>query len=226
VTSARLEVYEVDRHTGARLRRRPVAVFALGGDGSWGPFRARGTARYEFAIVRDGAATHHLYFQPFRRTDRLIRLLTSLPGEGLSARVEVGDRHSALVVNRQKEWWGDQGAAGDSLSIDGVQVLNAANSPRVKRVIGIFAFDAGVDGATDLAAPIPFFFAQPFITGIDVHVPAADPPSRTVRIVAVPRGGGGHVDTLNIPNWRSTDHRVTVQFDDDVQGRPGHGRRR
>lgn len=225
VSGARLEVYRVHAGTGARASRRPLARFLLGGDGSWGPFRADGGARYEFAIVRDGAATHHFYFQPFRRTDRLVRLLTSLPGEGLGARTEISDRHANLVVNRQKEWWGDQGAGSDSLSIDGVQVLNAANSPRAKRVIGIFAYDAGVDGVTDLRAPIPFFFAQPFITGIDVHVPAAQPPDRTVRLVVRPRGGAGHVDTVNVPNWRSTDHRITVQFDDDVQDGRGRHRR-
>jgi pimeloyl-ACP methyl ester carboxylesterase len=222
VSNARLEVYEVHPSTGARKGWRPKAVFRLDGDGSWGPFRASGSAHYEFAIVREGAATHHLYYQPFRRTDRLIRLLTSVPGEGLAANVEVSDRHTAMVVNRQKEWWGDQGTGSDSLTIDGTQVLNAANSPRTKRVIGIFAYDAGVDQATDLTAPIPVFFAQPFITGMDVYVPA-NPPGRTIHVVARPRDGNGHVDTINIPNWRSSEHRVTVQFDDYVQKRHGHG---
>jgi pimeloyl-ACP methyl ester carboxylesterase len=216
-SGARLEVYEVHGHTGARKHRGPAAVFELRGDGSWGPFRARGRAHYEFAIVWPGAVTHHLYYQPFRRTDRLIRLLTSRPGEGLAAQTEASDRHSNLVITRYKEWWGDQGSGSDSLSIEGLQVLNPANSPRVKRAIGIFAYDQHVDGRTDLSAPIPLFFAQPFITGIDVYVPAVQPPDRSVSIVARPRDGGGHVDTINVPNWRSSDHRISVQFDDYAQ---------
>jgi pimeloyl-ACP methyl ester carboxylesterase len=220
---ARLEIYEVRGDTGARKRRRPAAVFELDGDGSWGPFRARGSAHYEFAVVWPGAVTHHLYYQPFRRTDRLIRLLTSRPGEGLAAQTEASDRHSNLVITRYKEWWGDQGSGSDSLSIEALQVLNPANSPRVKRVIGIFAYDRHVDGRTDLSTPIPLLFAQPFITGIDVHVPAAQPPDRTVSIVARPRDGGGHIDSINVPNWRSSDHRISVQFDDYVQERHGRG---
>ena len=68
-----------------------------------------GSARYEFAIVRPGAATHHFYSQPFLRSDSFVRLLTSRPGEGLGALVETSDRHTALTINRQKEWWGDRG---------------------------------------------------------------------------------------------------------------------
>ena len=60
----------------------------------------------------------------------------------------------------------------DSLWINGRNILNAANAPRTKRVIGIFAFDADSDGVTDLSAPLPAFFSQTFITGMDVFIPA------------------------------------------------------
>jgi hypothetical protein len=75
------------------------------------PFRAKGTVRYEFAIVREGSAVHHFYLQPFPRMDRLIRLLTSNPGEGLGTLVEAGERHSAqhwcaeAERARQLGWW-------------------------------------------------------------------------------------------------------------------------
>jgi pimeloyl-ACP methyl ester carboxylesterase len=219
VSGARLEIYEVHRRSGARRHRRPAAVFALDGDGSFGPFPARGGAHYEFAIVWPNGSTHHLYYQPFRRTDRLIRLLTSRPGEGLAAQTEVSDRHSNLVITRYKEWWGDQGAGGDALAVDGLQVLNAANSPRAKRVIGIFAYDAHLDRATDLRAPIPLFFSLPFLTGIDLFVPADQPPDRPISIAARPRGGGGRIQVMNVPNWRSLDHQISVHFDDYLQPR-------
>ncbi|GIF76492.1 alpha/beta hydrolase [Asanoa siamensis] len=212
VTDATLEVYRVSPLTGRRLDRHPVHRAALTGDGAFGPVTLKGSQRYEFAVVRPGAATHHFYFQPFLRDDALVRLLTSRPGEGLGALVETGDRHTALTVQRQKEWWGDQGADGDRLWVNGTDILNAANAPRVKRVIGIFAFDAGKDRRTDLTAPLPAFFAQTFITGMDVFVPAAPAHLGLVSIVVGQRGGG--YDLANVPNWPSSEHRITVNVDD------------
>ena len=211
---ATLKIYEVNGATGARVRNRADASFRLGADGSWGPFAARPRRNYEFAIVREGAATHHLYFEPFVRDDRWIRLLTSPPSGGIGDLQEVGDRHAALSILRYKEWWGDQGASGDVLEVNGVNILNAANTPVSKRAIGIFVFDAGSDAVTDLTAPLPAFAALPFITGVDVFVPAADPPRETISIASTPRGGGGHVELINLPNWSSTNHRISVQFND------------
>ena len=39
VPSGQLEIYLINPFTGHRLTQRPAAVFPLGGDGSWGPFR-------------------------------------------------------------------------------------------------------------------------------------------------------------------------------------------
>ncbi|MEW2429623.1 alpha/beta hydrolase [Micromonospora sp. NPDC047644] len=212
VTGATLEVYPVNPLTGGRLSHRPAHRLSLGGDGSFGPLPVLATARYEFAIVRAGAATHHFYFQPFLRSDAFLRLATSEPGEGLSGLVETSDRHTALTIQRQKEWWGDQGDAGDRLWINGRDVLNAANTPRAKRTIGIFAFDDGSDGVTDLTAPLPEFFGQTFITGMDVFIPAT-PAHLGLVCITVGHRGGGH-DVINVPNWRSSTDRVTVSVDD------------
>ena len=191
-----------------------MASFALGGDGAWGPFRAFPHARYEFAIVRDGASTHHFYYQSFGRSDLLIRLLTSNPGEGLGSRTETSPTTTNLIVNRGKEWWGDQGEGSDALFVNGTAVLNAAIAPRVKRVIATFAYDVHLDGVTDLSAPIPFFFSQPFITGADVHIPASPGGTGTVSVLARQRGGNGRVDVIQVPNWPSTANTVSLQFND------------
>ncbi|WP_245870927.1 alpha/beta fold hydrolase [Asanoa hainanensis] len=210
VTDATLEVYRVSPLSGRRLSTRPVHRAALTGDGAFGPVKLDSTARYEFAVVRPGAATHHFYFQPFLRDSAFVRLLTSRPGEGLGALVETSDRHTALTIQRQQEWWGDQGAAGDRLWVNGRDILNAANAPRVKRVIGIFAFDAGLDGRTDLTAPLPAFFAQTFITGMDVFIPAA---RRGLVSITVGQREGGY-ESVNVPNWPSDQHRITVNVND------------
>jgi hypothetical protein len=209
VAGARVEAYLLNPLTGHRLSPRPVFSQVLPTDGSFGPMRALGLARYEFTIVREGAATHHFYFQPFLRTDRLIRLLTGVPGQGLDALTDKSDHHTNLTISRNKEWWGDQGEGSDVLYVNGRNILNPANSPRVKRVIGVFAFDRFADRVTDLTEPVPAFFAQTFLTGMDVFVPAGDD---TAFVAARTRTGG--FDFVSVPNLRSSQHRITIQFND------------
>ncbi|HEU5472698.1 MAG TPA: hypothetical protein VFV67_18785 [Actinophytocola sp.] len=211
LTDARLEVYEVTPLTGHRHHPNPTQVLTLSPDGSFGPFPANPHTRYEFAIVFPSGHTHHIYFQPFTRTDRLIRLLTSRPGEGLSALMPTTPHHTNLTVNRNKEWWGDQPESGDTLLINGRNILNPATAPRTKRVIGMFAFDHLADTQTNLTAPIPEFFAQPFITGMDVFIPTRP---RVVSVLARPRASNGLWENLSVPAWPSTTHRVSLNFND------------
>ena len=56
-------------------------------------------------------------------------------------------------------------------------MINAATAPITKRVIGMFAFDTGSDGVSNVATPHPVFFALPFLSGVDLFIPAATPPS-------------------------------------------------
>jgi hypothetical protein len=211
---AAVEVWEVDGRTGERRGRHPRATFDIGPDGSWGPFRANTRKHYELAVVWDSGEAHHFYSGRFLHDDHLIRLLTSVPGTGLDVLVEESDRHTSMTIVRYKEWWGDQGAANDRLEVDGVSLLNAANSPRTKRVNAMFVFDVGVDGVTDLTAPHPVLFSLPFLTGMDLFVPAIDPPDRTVRVAMTARAGDGSTEVVNVPNWASSTHHITVQFPD------------
>ena len=118
---------------------------------------------------------------------------------------------------RNKEIWGDQGAAGDRLVVGGHELATPAIAPQSKRAIGMFAFDAGVDGVTDLSAPLPALFALPFITGGDVFLPATTPPDGTIRIETVQRGGTGEPEVVNIPNWASSTDHVSVMLRDFSQ---------
>jgi pimeloyl-ACP methyl ester carboxylesterase len=211
-----LNIYEVSSRTGKRLGRAK-ATFAIGADGAWGPFRAHGHKRYELALTNTTGTTHHFYFQPFLRSDHLVRLLTSTPGTGIDLLRERSDRHESFTIVRYKEWWGDQAALGDSLKIDGLSLLNAANAPRTKRVNAIFTFDAGSDGVTNLAAPLPALFALPFITGMDVFIPATTPPDDTVSVRMTARAGDGRPEVINVPNWASSQHHSTLQFRDFEQ---------
>jgi hypothetical protein len=124
-----------------------------------------------------------------------------------------------LIMLRNKEWWGDQGAGSDTLTVNGTNVLSAATAPRTKRSIAVFAFDAGLDGVSHPDASIPALATLPFITGVDLFVPAANPARGVVRLVSQQRGAGGAPSVVNVPNWPSSSDRVSVQFDDYGQAR-------
>ncbi|MGI8332921.1 lipase/acyltransferase domain-containing protein [Actinomadura scrupuli] len=213
VRNGRLDVYTVDSATGRRTGAAPVASQPLSGDGSFGPFPASGTASYEFAISHNGSPqVHHQYFQPFRRTDLGIRLLSTDPGTGVDLLIEHDRRHVALSIYRNKEWWGDQGAGNDTLTVNGTGILNSTITPRAKRAIDIMAFDARSDGVSHVTTTPGLLGGLPFITGVDLYVPAG--PDGTVTLESRQRGGDGGTARLATPNWPSDTHVVTATFDD------------
>ena len=190
-----LEIWAVHGATGQRKGRHPVATLDIADDGSWGPVRGLSSGKhYEFALVDPGQITHHIYFEPFKRSSHLVRLLTSEPGGGVNILIERSPSHSALTIVRYKELWGDQGAENDSARVNGTNVINAATAPITKRVIGMFAFDTGSDGVSNVATPHPVFFALPFLSGVDLFIPAAAPPAGTVVGGAQVAGGGARSD--------------------------------
>jgi pimeloyl-ACP methyl ester carboxylesterase len=227
VQDAELNVYEVDGETGGRVDSTAEATYALGGDGSWGPLSVDPEKHYEFELSR-ATGRQHIYVQPFVRTNRLVRLLSSEPGAGVDALWDKGEGHANLAIIRNKEWWGDQGGDSDALAINGTDVINAATTPQSKRAIGIFVYDEGADGASDVSMAVPAFFALPFLTAVDLYLPAATPPDGVITLAATPRLGTG-VETINVPNFASSTDRVSVQFRDfhqtdppiDDEGAPG-----
>lgn len=71
---------------------------------------------------------HHLYYEPFLRSDYWVRLLTSPVEGGIGALLNNSDAHSGMVIIRYKEWWGDQGRRSDVLEVNGENILNPANT--------------------------------------------------------------------------------------------------
>ena len=214
VPDATLELWRVSGRSGQRKFKRPEASIAIGGDGSWGPIKVERGKHYELALLRAGARTHHFFYEPFGRSDHLIRLLTSVPGGGVTdgPLIPKSDRHAQLTLLRYKEIWGDQPTGNDVLEVNGVNVCTAVICPRSKLVNSVQVVDWAGDGVSDLAAPVPFFFAQAFGTGADLFMPAAAPPEGTVSVRLASRGGGER--TVNVPNFPSSTDRVTVQLND------------
>jgi len=234
VDGATVEIWEVHGNSGVRKDSSPMAVINIGPTGEWGPVKVNGQKYYEFAVTRPGSATVvHYYRQPFIRSNYLIRLLASPPGSPILTNTATGPDHSAAVIIRYKEWWSDQGAGSDILNVSTTSptwgnqaplniLSNSAVAPRLPIIpfspnkIGLHVFDAGVDKVSTLA-PIPFFLGQTFQTGIDIWIPATTPPDGTVRWENAPRGDTSRLQTVNTPNWASSDHRISIQFNDYVQ---------
>jgi hypothetical protein len=56
-----------------------------------------------------------------------------------------------------------------------------------------------------------------FLFGADVYIPASIPPNGTISIVSDPRNSDTEIDELNVPNWASSEDRITVNFNDWLQ---------
>ena len=214
VGDATVEIWEVHGATGARKYDEPEATYVVSGtgyyDGTWGPFEANGLKHYEFVIVREGFRPHHFYFQPFMRSNYFVRLLTSPPG-GIGEYMDQSDYHTNIVVSRQNEWRDE-----DVLEMNGDNVL-AALTPITKNLIGLFVYDKDADEVSDLTQPIPLYHAITFMSGVDLFMPAAVPPDGTISIVVTPRWGDGETQVINVPNWASSQHAMSVIVNDYIQ---------
>jgi hypothetical protein len=197
--------------TGERLLQQPWASFDIGPDGDFGPFIAILGLHYELSVQREGEVDVNFFYEPFIRSDHLVRLNVAT---GLAPFIDASPNHTALTVTRQKEFCADLGAGSDSLTISGSEVLNLATASCGSIAAGsaaVFAFDDGSDGVSNLNV-VPFPFGPlAFLTATDLFIPTAPPGS--VSVVSYPRGGT-RPRTVNVPNLPSTEARVVVNLYD------------
>jgi hypothetical protein len=139
----------------------------------------------------------------------------------------VGPNHTALVVIRMREWYAhdDADLPGDQSDVLTVTTgdrgpVNVLTGFVGNATIGLHLHDdAATPGQTTLAA-LPYFSTQPFQSGVDVFVPASADARGTVTVRNIPRGDTSRPQTLNVPNWPSDLHSVSVVFTDyPVDGR-------
>jgi hypothetical protein len=163
---------------------------------------------------------HRFFFEPFLRSDNLVRLNTSLPGAGLDGQLAPfrSATSSGLVITRNKEFSGSRGVAFDDvISVNGISVVNEVNARCCILGVGspaaLFLLDQGLDGMSNVRSVPPPFGMIGFLSGADLFIPA-DPPGSSITIDIVPRGNLGAARTLRIPNGRSTEQRVSVQLND------------
>lgn len=232
VDGATLKIWEVEEATGSRKYAEPVATFTIGQTGNWGPVQVNGQQRYEFELSRpDSTVEQHIYYQPFIRDDYLVRLLSSPPGSPITINTITGPNHAAAVIIRNREWWTIHPSGQEDILKIGTISPSRGDQPTVNvlenvksgdptvvgtNAIGIHVHDNPADGVSSLQV-IPFFATQAFQTGVDVYMPATTPPDGTITFWNAPRGDTTRPQVVNVPNWASNAHRITVNFNDYVQ---------
>jgi hypothetical protein len=217
LAGATVQVWPVDSATGQRTASDPIATYQIDSSGDFGPVTVQAGQRYEFAEMRPGAPVHHFYYEPFLRSDHLIRLLES---DVLRAAGGAPDSDSvAMVLIRYKELWGDQGPESDVLTLDGVNACTPPVCPLNHLVNALFAADFNHDKQSDTSKPNSTYYQLPFVSGVDVYMPAQDPAVGKVTVTLRSRGQGP-VRTLTFPNFPGTTDVVTVQLDDFEQPNP------
>ncbi len=222
--STTLEVYEIDSDTGARETEDPLYTAPISEDGNWGPFEVDPKKHYEMTLIQeDGEREHHFYPQPFLRDTRLVRLLSGGSDSDTRVNTNSGDNHATLIAIRMREW--HESTDPDILEIStqsesgNQDPVNAIVSGITNGNIAIHIHDdAATPGETTLA-PLPYFTdrERAFQYGVDVFMPAADPPDGTITVKNIPRGDTSKPQVLNAANWASSKHAITVMFTDFPQ---------
>ncbi len=172
-----------------------------------------GRRHYEFEISRAGESTIHNYPEPFERDDHFYRVLTA---PALNPFIERSPNHVSVAVTRMREFWGDQASpkANDRLAFDGFNVINGAIAPRARRVLAVFNFDKNSDGVSDTSASLAPFNSISFLTAVDNYMAASPDASGSIEVRETMRDPGGFKRTINVPDWPSDQHTVSVYFKD------------
>jgi pimeloyl-ACP methyl ester carboxylesterase len=211
------QVWAVDPATGARVGATPAATFTVGADGRWGPVAAERGRPYELTLGRGDGITAHFYYQPFVRSSYLVNLTTATPSSPSSVNTNRGPGHAALVVERQREWWRSHGAANDTLTVTAPgQPAREVLSRVTGDVIGIHLHDDRATPGVSSLALLPYFSTQPFQTGVDVYMPATNPPTGTISLVNAPRGNTAKLQRVNVPALPSSTDAIQIEFEDWV----------
>lgn len=215
-----LDVWPLDPVTGLRSTDEPHASVVLGPAGEFGPLEVATGAPYEWVLTgADSDVAHHLYLQPSLRSSHLVRLLSSTRDGATRANTNAGPGHAALVITRMREWYSADDTDLDGDQTDVLQVAVEGGEPVDllpefvgNGVIGIHVHDDLATPGESTRAPLPYFSAQPFQSGIDVFLPAD--PETTLTVTNVPRGDAAATQVMRVPAWPSEGHAISVVFAD------------
>lgn len=221
------EIGDTPRSTAA-----PALTLTPDADGHFGPVEIKRNVAYEMrGFDANGKLVGSQYFTPFKRDNRLVRLLTPASaddgsplmigmqpvGKVIAAastdHIVRGPDHVAMVVR----WAGGafRQDLGASLTVDGTEVLTdvtagataLANQATSGGVVGLFMYDANTNKKTDLG----MVASGPFLMFTDVFMDATKPAFIELKF----KGGSEDVHaagSLRVDNYASSDGTVLAFF--------------
>jgi hypothetical protein len=196
-----------------------VALEVPDAGGHFGPLHLRRNVAYEFkGFDEQGTLIGYQYFTPFKRSNRLVRLLSPSRNPVIAGsstdHVVRGPNHVAVVAR----WAGGafRQDLGASLTIDGAEVLTSENAGTDALnvqvlnggVVGLFMYDANTNGQTDLGLAYSTFF----IAFTDVFMDATTPKFVELSFTPGSEDSASVGNRVKIPNWPSSDAQVLVMF--------------
>ena len=211
----KLTVWKVSSETGKRTGKDPLASFDIGADGKWGPVTVDPEAHYEFLLATEGqSGGHHFYMQHFPRSSEFVRLLSGPPDSDARVHSFTGD-HTNLTVSRMREWTPEDKLEVGMADQSAKNVISDATGANR---IAIYLQDDPATPKESSLGLLPWFPEQPFQTGVDLYLPAsAAEPNATIKLTNHPRGDSDHKQVINVPNWPSSEHTISVLFSDYPQ---------
>jgi hypothetical protein len=169
---AKVEVYEVDPATGARLYPNPDFTFITNPAGKWGPENVKANTTYEFVTTPPNASQRviHYFREGITHLNSLVYLRTIPPPPSLAGLLLAGlpTADNQTVVN---VFSASQAVVNgrDVLSASGSVLSTPQYAPPSKTAITYFLYDDG-DSQTELT-PVGAFGSFPFLNGVDMFFP-------------------------------------------------------
>jgi pimeloyl-ACP methyl ester carboxylesterase len=204
----------------------PAMVITPDGTGHFGPIQLTRNVEYSFTgHAPDGGLVGYEYFTPFKRDNRLIRVLSpssasdGSPVGGIVADVTFAKTVTSPTTVVAIPRWAQGGFRQDlgaSLTVNGVEVLDSANSGTQAAttmalqggVAALWLEDANKNGQTDLG----LVYSTTFIAFTDVFIDATKPAFVDLSFT----GGSEDPATVAVPlvidNWPSTQGLIAVMF--------------
>ena len=238
-----LEIYQINSDTGHR-EGAALKTFSIDETGNWGPVSVKPDKNYEMTVIAE-TGLQHFYPQRFLRSSHLVRLLSGPPDSPIRLATNRGPNHSAVIAMRMREWYTDPnpmptggGALGarardpNKMDVLEISTKSAGKDQGAQNIIlprmtnGDIAIhihdDMATPGETTLGELSKFLepsclLCTAFQTTSDVFMPATDPPNGTITFKNAPRGDSSKPQVLNVPNWASSGHLISLMFSDYPQ---------
>ena len=198
---ALVNVYPVDVATGFRITAQPAHSFTTDALGNWGSFNATENTYYEFEVLPLVGRKLHYYREPFTASDRFV-YLRSLPGSGSIAGILLGSLPSDDAQAVVTVFTANQAVINgrDDLRANGFELSTPEFASEENTTIAFFLYDGNNDGQTNGNA-VGLFGNFPFLSGVDVFFPAAQPES--IELTFAGR-------SMRVRNWPSASEGVTI----------------